>query len=241
MEVEEILKKVREGKLTPKTGAKEIRIGKIRKLGQARLDLGRVQRAGVPEIVLAEGKTIGQLKEILKGFEGLVSRLEKETAKKLRKNFKFTYVEDARIGIFEKLPKVNRGTVAVVTAGTSDVAVAEEAAVVARALGCRVLRFFDVGVAGIERLVEVLPEIMEADVVVVVAGREGTLPGVIAGLVPKPVIGVPTSTGYGFGGKGEAALKAMLQSCSFITVVNIDNGVGAGACAALMCKAARHC
>jgi NCAIR mutase (PurE)-related protein len=138
-------------------------------------------------------------------------------------------------------PPPERGCVGLLTAGTSDIPVAEEAALVTTHMGCRVERGYDVGVAGLHRLLEPLTRIIEsrADVLVVVAGMEGALPSVIAGLVDLPVIGVPTSTGYGLGGDGTAALYSMLQSCSpGLVTVNIDNGVGAGAAAALMAR--RH-
>ena len=129
------------------------------------------------------------------------------------------------------------GVIAILSAGTGDLPVAEEAKVTAEVMGCKVLTFYDVGVAGIHRLVEPLKAILEQEVsaVVVVAGMEGALPSVVRGLLPIPVIGVPTSVGYGYGAKGEAALMSMLQSCSpGLTVVNIDNGFGAGATAALI-------
>jgi NCAIR mutase (PurE)-related protein len=124
------------------------------------------------------------------------------------------------------------GIVGIITAGTSDIRVAEEARVVAEEMGCRVLTAYDVGAAGIHRLFPALQDLLEAKVLVVAAGREGTLPAIVAGLVDRPVIGVPVSTGYGYMGKGEAALASMLQSCSVIAVVNIDAGFTAGALAA---------
>ena len=129
-------------------------------------------------------------------------------------------------------PAPRRGTVAILTAGTSDIPVAEEARLIAEEMGCEVRTAYDVGVAGIHRLFSALKDLIPADVFVVAAGREGTLPAIVAGLVDRPVIGVPVSTGYGYMGGGEAALASMLQSCSVLAVVNIDAGFTAGAFAA---------
>ncbi len=133
------------------------------------------------------------------------------------------------------------GTIGIISAGTADIPVAEQAAIMAGEMGCTVLRAYDVGVAGVHRLADPLKQMLSSDTraLVVVAGMEGALPSVVSGLVPVPVIGLPTSTGYGLGGEGITALLAMLQSCSpGLSVVNIDNGIGAGATAALIAKAA---
>lgn len=140
-------------------------------------------------------------------------------------------------GKYEEIP-AGEGIVGIITAGTSDIPVAEEARVIARELGCSVRTAYDVGAAGIHRLFPALQEISDAHVYVVAAGREGTLPAVVAGLVDRPVIGVPVSTGYGYMGRGRAALASMLQSCSVIAVVNIDAGFTAGAFAARVAKMA---
>jgi hypothetical protein len=137
------------------------------------------------------------------------------------------------------VPETTGGVVAVITAGTSDIRVAEEAKVIAEEMGCAVRTAYDVGAAGIHRLFPALQPLLDADVFIVCAGREGTLPAVVAGLVDKPVLGVPVSTGYGYMGKGEAALASMLQSCSVIAVVNIDAGFTAGAFAARIANAGR--
>ncbi|MDD5317150.1 MAG: nickel pincer cofactor biosynthesis protein LarB [Candidatus ainarchaeum sp.] len=217
----------------------------FRKVGDfARLDEARAARTGVPEIILAEGKTPAQVARIAEAARGtvIVSRFSPAHLREVRKAFpKAEARMDARIIVVRKgkRPFLRDGcAIGVLTAGTSDIPVAEEAAVVAEEMGCKVLRAFDVGVAGIHRLFPALRGMRGAGAraLVVAAGREGTLPAIVAGLVDVPVIGLPTSTGYGFGGKGEAALKSMLQSCSFLTVVNIDNGVAAGACAALIAK-----
>jgi NCAIR mutase (PurE)-related protein len=204
-------------------------------------DLDREQRRGVPEIVLAEGKSEGQLVEIVKRVYGggkklIITRLDEKAAKSIQKIAPTDYNHTARVAVVGEREKRRDRKIAILTAGTADVAVAEEACIVAEEMGCSVTRGYDVGVAGIHRLVPCLEEIRKEGirVVIVVAGMEGALPSVVSGLTDALVIGVPTSTGYGYGGKGEAALMAMLQSCSpGVVVVNIDNGVGAGIAAAL--------
>ena len=222
----------------------------------ARLDLYRDLRKGVPEVVFAPRKTDKQILSIaseflnIRGFV-LVSRLElsrfvvlkQALEKEFNNNFttlNFDYYEDAgTLAVTTqkyRLPK-GEGCVGIITAGTADIPVAEEAALVLRFMGCKVEKAYDVGVAGVHRLLEPLTRILEAkaSVIVVAAGMEGALPSVVSGLVDMPVIGLPTSTGYGLGGKGESALYAMLQSCSpGLVAVNIDNGVGAGAAAGLI-------
>lgn len=215
----------------------------------ARLDLNRRERTGIPEAVLAEGKTAEQVIPILRSFaekagQVLATRVSLPCAAAVKRNLGKRYRIDhnslARTIVLARRdfnPTPCGGRIAVLAAGTADIRVAEEARVTAQVMGCEVLRFYDVGIAGIHRLTEPLRQIFEADVsaVVVVAGMEGALPSVVRGLMTVPVIGVPVSAGYGYGGKGEAALMTMLQSCSpGLTVVNIDNGFGAGATAALI-------
>jgi NCAIR mutase (PurE)-related protein len=215
----------------------------------ARLDISRRERTGIPETVLADGKSPEQVISILgtlcekSGF-ALATRVDIHCAQQIQESFQNNYaVQHNRLGRTVVVQRkdyhfVPAGScIAVLCAGTSDVPIAEEAKVTAEVMGCRVLTFYDVGVAGIHRLVEPLSKILaeDASAVVVVAGMEGALPSVVRGLVPVPVIGVPTSVGYGYGAEGEAALMSMLQSCSpGLTVVNIDNGFGAGATAALI-------
>ena len=215
----------------------------------ARLDLNRQERTGIPEALLAEGKTIEQVVAILgalaeKSGQALATRVNagclKAIRRKLGKRFHVVHHDLARMAVVRRkdhLPDHTGGRIAVLAAGTADIAVAEEARVTAELMGCEVFRFYDVGIAGIHRLAKPLRQIHQAEVscLVVAAGMEGALPSVVRGLVEVPVIGVPVSTGYGHGGKGEAALMTMLQSCSpGLTVVNIDNGFGAGATAALI-------
>ncbi len=239
-DLEEVLGLVSRGKLSAREAGKLIRLGHISDVeGMAKLDTNRSLRTGFPEVILAEGKNLEQLEKIGKrAGNGVVlfSRLSREQADYLKRKFGGEYNERARTLLLGK-PKQKGGIVGIITAGTSDIPVAEEAGAMAEAMGCRVISSYDAGVAGIHRLFPALKAMSgKADALVVIAGREGTLPAIVAGIVDIPVIGVPTSVGYGYGGKGEAALKSMLQSCSFLAVVNIDNGVGAGAFAALIAK-----
>lgn len=221
----------------------------MRKLdGYANLDVDRLQRTGIPEIVLAEGKTPQQVRDIaaeLAEANGrvLVSRLDDDAATALRDlepRLDVTHEALGRIAVVSR-PDAKRpetaGRVAILAAGTSDLPVVTEARVTARELGCEVRVATDVGVAGIHRLYPELDWVREMDVVIVAAGREGALATVVAGLVDVPIVGLPVSTGYGVGGRGEAALLSMLQSCSPLTVVNVDAGVVAGACAARIANA----
>ena len=213
-----------------------------------RPDFWREDRKGVPEVILAEGKDEQQVLEIAEAFlsargRAIVSRVSLGLLQRLQERFgehKIEVSRSARVVVLRKpeaRPLQTGGKVGVITAGTSDVPVAEEARVMAEEMGCETLAIYDVGVAGIHRLFEPLKAMLEAsvDAVVVAAGMDGALPSVVAGLVNVPVIGLPTSTGYGLGGKGVAALLSMLQTCSpGLVVVNIDNGVGAGATAAMI-------
>lgn len=236
-ELTEILELVSRGKLSASKAAKIIKLNSISEVeGEAKLDVNRHMRTGFPEVILAQGKTSEQLEKIAKTSKGVTvfSRLSPQQASLLRKKFGGVYNEKART-IMLGSPKKKNATIGIITAGTSDIPVAEEAKTMAEAMGCAVISSYDAGVAGIHRLFPALKTMVDrADALVVIAGREGTLPAIVAGMVDIPVIGVPTSVGYGYGGKGEAALKSMLQSCSFLTVVNIDNGIGAGAFAALI-------
>ncbi len=214
----------------------------------ARLDFHRDSRKGVPEVVLCEGKQPDQTVQIVRAFlenrgRALVSRVSDSLLERLRAEFpgrEFEVHSVSRMVVIRE-PGSQRpsggGKVGLLSAGTSDIPVAEEAKIVAEEMGCQVLAAFDVGVAGIHRLFAPLKAMLDApvDAIVVAAGMDGALPSVVAGLVDVPVIGLPTSIGYGMGGKGVAALMGMLQSCSpGLVVVNIDNGVGAGATAALI-------
>ena len=215
---------------------------KLLDIDVAKLDLSRPDRTGQPESVFAQGKTPEQLLTILKAFQKrkcavLATRCSKEQVDYLKKHRlkDFVYHEQARVltlGYVHDLPLCY--PVAICTGGTADIPVAEEAAVTAEFFGARVLRHYDVGVAGIHRLFASLPKIREARAVIAVAGMEGALASVLAGLVRVPVIAVPTSVGYGASFQGLAPLLSMLNSCAEgVSVVNIDNGFGA---ASLVCR-----
>jgi len=205
-------------------------------LGFAQVDTHRALRKGFPEVIFGAGKTPAQVvaiavKLIEREQNVLVTRLTRENARALCKKFKQSvHHELARCVAIEKKPLSKRaGTIAVVCAGTSDLPVAEEAAVTADIMGNTVVRINDVGVAGLHRILSRIDVLQQANVLVVVAGMEGALPSVVAGLVNKPVIAVPTSVGYGASFGGVAALLGMLNSCGTgVTVVNIDNGFGGG-------------
>jgi len=213
----------------------------------ARLDDLREARTGIPEIVWGENKTVVQLVSIVRRMTEkqsliLVSRLDEEKGRHLVKEFPSgNYHPEARLFSLQPRPReeaATRGTMLILAAGTSDIPVAEEAFVTASLLGSRVERIYDVGVAGIHRLFAQMDRIREAAVLIVIAGMEGALPSVVAGLVGKPIVAVPTSIGYGTGLGGIAALLAMLNGCApGVTVVNIDNGVGAAVAAHLINRA----
>ncbi|MDQ7781749.1 MAG: nickel pincer cofactor biosynthesis protein LarB [Desulfomonilaceae bacterium] len=214
-------------------------------LGYAKVDHHRCMRQGVPEVVYCEGKTIPQIRGILqriaqKHCNILASRASRAVYEAVREEVEdCTYHELARMIVINPREVEQIGNIVVVTAGTSDIPVADEAAITAETLGNRVNRIYDVGVAGIHRLLGCCDELFRANVAVVVAGMEGALASVVGGLVSCPVIGVPTSVGYGASFGGVAALLSMLNSCaSGVSVVNIDNGFGAGYQASLINKLA---
>jgi NCAIR mutase (PurE)-related protein len=226
-ELEKILEEVKTGKKTIDEALDELQYFPYNDLGFARIDHQREIRTGYPEIVYCAGKTIEQVKEI---FSSMVKR---------ENNIFGTRADNE---MFEAVKRVipeavyyPEAKIAVITAGTSDIPVAEEAAVTAELLGNKVIRIYDAGVAGIHRLVDKLPEIKNCRVIIVIAGMEGALASVVGGLVDKPVIAVPTSVGYGANFGGISALLAMLTSCAAgVSVVNIDNGFGAGFSASMI-------
>jgi NCAIR mutase (PurE)-related protein len=242
--IERILSRLSRGDITVAEALEGLRMLPYEDLHFAKLDHHRELRKGIPEAIYSPGKTDEQILEIAskvlarKG-EAVFTRLSRPTYRKLQKRFgrKTKYFDDAKIATLGVTRRTTKGRVLVVTAGTSDIPVAEEAAVTCELLGCKVTRLYDVGVAGMHRLTSNLKQFDAADVIVVLAGMEGALPSVVAGLTNKPVIAVPTSVGYGAGFSGIAALLGMLTSCSSgIGVVNIDNGFGAGALAATIIK-----
>ena len=248
-ELEKILAAVARGALSPSAAAGRLRSGEVRYLDEfAVLDLGRPARKGVPEVVFAPGKTPEQVARIcetlLTSIERvIVSAATPEVAAEIRRRLPGVPVRSAGravvVGSGEPLP--SGGRVGAISAGTSDLPALEEALAVVREMGADVRSFHDVGVAGIHRLAAPLEELrrFDPDCLIVAAGMEGALPSVVAGLVSVPVVGLPTSTGYGLGGDGTAAILGMLQTCSpGLSVVNVDNGVGAGSTAALVANRA---
>jgi len=244
----EILEKLASGKMSVEEAEKALKINTIEEVGNvAKLDVSRENRRGVPEIVLAEGKSMDDLVSICttmieKNGKVIVSRLDDSQISRLDEMFRDGYereqFEHAKSTVIRRRgyhTSKTGGKVGIVTAGTVDLAVAEEASMIAREMGCDTFLEADAGVAGIHRIVEPLRRMIQKDVdcLIVVAGREGALPTVVAGLVDIPLIAVPSSSGYGYGGQGEAALMAMLQACSLgLAVVNIDSGIAAGVVAA---------
>ncbi len=252
--VDNILKRVATGDMSVEEATKALKLEGIKHVRDfAVIDTGRLQRTGIMEIILAEGKNSDEVVETAialaeeHGF-ALISRVSQpgEIITQLRnRGFSVEHNERARMILVKNAGYefTRYGRIGLIAAGTADIPVAEEARMVAEACGCEVLKAYDVGVAGIHRLMEPLEEFINADVavIIVVAGMDGALPSVVASLVDVPVIGVPTSVGYGLGGKGVAALLSMLQSCSpGLAVVNIDNGVGAAAIAAKCCRYMPH-
>ena len=236
-EITALLEKVASGELPVQEAVLELKTAPLRELGEyAKVDLHRGLRQGVPEVIYGAGKTPEQILGIARALREagqetvLVTRLAPEAAKMLEVELPLHYDPLSKTGVVGEFPKASgKGTVVVATGGTSDIPVAEEAALTAEALGNRVVRLYDVGVSGIHRLLSHTEEIMSARVIVAVAGMEGALPSVIGGLADCPVIAVPTSVGYGASLGGVAALLSMLNSCaSGVSVVNIDNGFGAG-------------
>lgn len=216
----------------------------------ARPDFARKDRKGVPEVIFAERKTVEQSLDIARRFleatgRAILSRVPQELEMRLRTEFEgeidFQWLPEPRAAILKRPdvePVQTDGQVGIICAGTSDIPWAEEAALLCGEMGCTVHRAYDVGVAGIHRLWEPLRFLIndaQVDVIIVAAGMDGALPSVVSGLVDVPVVGLPTSVGYGLGGQGEAALLSMLQTCApGMAVVNIDNGIGAGAMAGLI-------
>jgi len=245
MDFSDILKKLKNNDISLEEAERQLKITNYELLSDiARVDVHRAKRVGIPEAVVADCKTCDEVVSIARIHlenEGraIITRCNDENyaalkslAEKMRSKIRWS--KRAKIVILGYSATKTGGKVGVISAGTADIPVAEEAKVIAEEMGCSVTAIYDVGVAGIHRLFPELTKLVESgvDVIVVAAGREGTLPTIVSGLVDVPVIGVPVSTGYGAGGRGEAALLSMLQSCSVLGVVNIDAGFVAGAFAA---------
>ncbi|HTT75121.1 MAG TPA: nickel pincer cofactor biosynthesis protein LarB [Candidatus Binataceae bacterium] len=244
--VRQLLRQVAERRVSPEQALDKLRDLPFEDLGFAHVDHHRTLRRGLPEVIYGEGKTASQItaigKRIIANETNLViTRLDAVKAQEIkRKLHELEYHEEARVGtILTDTPRVvSHGTIAVLCAGTSDIPIAEEAALCAELFGNSVERLYDVGVAGLHRLAANLEFIRRATVLIVAAGMEGALPSVVAGMVSAPVIAVPTSVGYGASFNGVAALLGMLNSCaSGVTVVNIDNGFGAAFAATLINRA----
>ena len=235
-DIKELLENVRDGKTSIEEALLQIKKQPFDDIGYAKVDLHRKVRQGAAEVIYGKGKTAQQIIGIVKSMQSagqntiLITRLDEEKALLLQKEIDFDYKKEASIGIVGPMPAVSgKGSIVVATGGTSDIPVAEEAALTAEVLGNRVVRLYDVGVAGLHRLLAHMDDIMSASVIVAVAGMEGALASVIGGLADCPVIAVPTSVGYGASFNGLSALLSMLNSCaSGVSVVNIDNGFGAG-------------
>ncbi|KCZ71746.1 NCAIR mutase-like protein [Candidatus Methanoperedens nitroreducens] len=254
MDLSDTLKKLKNNEISLEEAERTLRITNFELLSDiARVDIHRSKRTGIPEAIIADCKACDEVVSIARVHlknEGrvIITRISDENYQALGSLAKemgmdIRYSERARVVVIGNPVDRTGGRVGVISAGTADIPVAEEAKVIAQEMGCAVTTIYDVGVAGIHRLFPGLTGLVEAgvDAVVVAAGREGTLPAIVSGLIDAPVIGVPVSTGYGAGGKGEAALLSMLQSCSVLTVVNIDAGFVAGAFAARIANlAAKH-
>ncbi len=242
--IKDILKAVQEGSLSIEEALLKLKTAPFEDLGFAKVDLHRKVRKGVAEVIYGAGKTAPQIVKIAEVMINngqntiLITRLAPDIAEEIKNTayFDLEYHKDAKIGIIGKKPKPSGiGKIVIATGGTSDIPVAEEAALTAEVLGNEVVRLYDVGVAGLHRLLSHLDEIMSASVIIAVAGMEGALASVIGGLASCPVIAVPTSVGYGASFGGMTALLSMLNSCaSGVSVVNIDNGFGAGYLASMI-------
>ncbi len=244
-QIKKVLEDYKKGNIDIKDVIKFIDKLPYEKLRFARIDHHRSIRKGFPEVIYGEGKTFEQLKEIVtsmkkSGSSVLITRIEQKIAKKMKELFPDAgYNPAARLWFLTngEIQKIKEGYIAIITAGTLDIPIAEEAAITAELMGSSTKKFYDVGVAGLHRLLDIWDDLKSATVWVVVAGMEGALPSVVAGLVEGPVIAIPTSVGYGSGAGGISALLAMLNTCvPGIAVVNIDNGFGGGYLASVIHK-----
>lgn len=255
MELDEILSSLDSGDISVRDAKRLLSLYSIEKIeGFAKIDMGRRKRRGVPEVILAETKQSSEVKKIIervmkKTDSVVVSRMKKSDEQKIvdfvkKANYKIKRGRNcSTAAIYKKAIRKDGGRVGILTAGTSDIGIAEEARIMAEAMNCECLTSYDVGVSGIHRVMPTLKEFVKSDVdsIIVVAGMEGALPTLVASLVDIPVIGVPTSVGYGYGQGGVAALASMLQSCALgLSVVNIDNGIAAGTVAANIANRAKR-
>ena len=235
-DIKQILESVRDGKLNVEEALLKLKEQPFLDLGYAKVDLHRDIRQGAGEVIYGASKTAEQITGIVKALISsgrkrvLITRIDAEKADDLKKEIDISYFEEARIAVAGDMPeKDGLGKIVIATGGTSDIPVAEEAAVTSEFFGNEVVRLYDVGVAGLHRLLSHASDIMNASVIIAIAGMEGALASVVGGLADCPVIAVPTSVGYGASFGGISALLSMLNSCaSGVSVVNIDNGFGAG-------------
>ena len=247
MKINEILESVKSGKISTSRAKKLLTLYSIEEVENfAKIDINRSKRRGVPEVIFAETKELEDTKKIIKKTLDktnlvIVSRIKKDDYKKIitfAKKLKVkveTGKNSSTILLFKKPIKFQGGTIGIMSAGTSDIGVAEEARIMCEAMNCKCITSYDVGVAGIQRIFPILKKLIQEDVdcIIVAAGMEGALATLVSTMVDIPIIGIPTSVGYGYGEKGIAALASMLQSCSLgLSVVNIDNGIAAGGIAA---------
>lgn len=240
--IRQILTDIENGKLSASDAYSQLKLAPFEDLGYAKVDHHREIRQGAPEVIYGASKTKEQIEGIIRSLLShcpnniLITRLSAESVAYLSERFTLFYDEISRIGIVNRTECITaKGTIVVATGGTSDIPVAEEAALTAEVLGNHVVRLYDVGVAGLHRLLSNMEVIANANAIIAVAGMEGALASVIGGLTDCPVIGVPTSIGYGASFQGLSALLSMLNSCaSGVSVVNIDNGFGAGYLASMI-------
>ena len=255
MDIYEILKSLELGKITAKNAKKLLSLYSIEEIGNfAKIDVNRQKRRGIPEVIFAENKELDEIQKIIKKTLSktnsiVISRINKNDYQKIlsfvkKLNIKIkTGKKSSTILLFKKPIKFQGGKVGILTAGTSDIGIAEEARLMCEAMNCKCIVSYDVGVAGIQRIFPILKEMVkqEVDCIIVVAGMEAALATLVASLIDIPVIGLPTSVGYGYGEKGIGALASMLQSCALgLSVVNIDNGIGAGAMAGNIANRSVH-
>jgi pyridinium-3,5-biscarboxylic acid mononucleotide synthase len=241
-ELQEVLEKVSQGKMSPEKAFQSLKDYPYQDLGFAKVDHHREVRKGFPEIIYGQGKTDAQVLKIAReicrrGHSLLITRASPGTFRKIRREIPGCIYNSLgkTIHLKKKRPAPGKGRIVIITAGTSDIPVAEEAFVTCKMLGNETERIYDVGVAGLHRLIGEMDKIRKARLIIAVAGMEGALPSVVAGLVSVPVIAVPTSIGYGASFQGISALLAMLNSCpGGVAVMNIDNGFGAGYLASLI-------
>ena len=242
-EVAEILQQVHDGSMSPEDALIKLKLEPFEELGYAKIDTHRGLRQGANEVIFGQNKTVEQREGLVQHMMAqgatniLITRLSETAAAELEKKIPMNYSQAAHLAVANPAEIEKVGKIVIASGGTSDIPVCEEAALTAEALGNRVVRLYDVGVAGIHRLLANLEPLMDARVVIAVAGMEGALASVVGGLVDCPVIAVPTSVGYGASFGGVSALLSMLNSCaSGISVVNIDNGFGAGYLASMINK-----